>query len=121
MNINHYQLAAMRTCIHIYGALDHKALAWNALGLVGEAGEVADEIKKIIGHGHELNRDKLKKELGDVLWYIAALCNDLGFAMGDVAQANIDKLLVRYPDGFKQSDSINRSRETNTQTGEAGK
>ncbi|HQR07023.1 MAG TPA: nucleoside triphosphate pyrophosphohydrolase family protein [Gemmatales bacterium] len=108
MDINHYQLAAMRTCIHIYGSVDHKALAWNALGLTGEAGEVADEIKKVIGHGHELNKDKLKKELGDVLWYIAALCNDLGLAMGDVAQANIDKLKERYPDGFSQEKSKNR-------------
>jgi len=40
MDINHYQLAAMRTCIHIYGSVDHKALAWNALGLTGEAGDM---------------------------------------------------------------------------------
>lgn len=108
MALNEYQLAAMRTCIHIFGEADHKALGWNALGLAGEAGEVADEIKKVIGHGHALNKDKLKKELGDVLWYVAALCNDLGLSMGDVAQANINKLAARYPDGFKQSDSINR-------------
>lgn len=108
MALNEYQLQAMRTCIHIFGSVDHKALGWNALGLAGEAGEVADEIKKIIGHGHNLNKDKLKKELGDVLWYVAALCNDLGLSMGDVAQANIDKLLVRYPNGFSQKDSRER-------------
>jgi NTP pyrophosphatase (non-canonical NTP hydrolase) len=104
-----YETAAMRTCIHGYGLADHKALGWNALGLAGESGEVADEIKKVIGHGHELNRERLAKELGDVLWYVAALCNDLGIRMADVAQSNIDKLLDRYPDGFKQADSIHRT------------
>ena len=109
MLMDEYQRQAMRTSIHPRGACGHHSLAWNALGLAGEAGEVADEIKKIVGHGHALDKDKLAKEIGDVCWYIAALCNDLGINLSDVAQANIDKLWKRYPGGFSQDASRNRS------------
>ena len=109
MLMDEYQRQAMRTSIHPRGGCGHHALAWNALGLAGEAGEVADEIKKIVGHGHALDKDKLAKEIGDVCWYIAALCNDLGINLSDVAQANIDKLWKRYPEGFSQDASRNRS------------
>ena len=81
---------------------------WNALGLAGEAGEVAEVVKKGILHQHGLDRDRLKNELGDVLWYAAALCTRLGLDMGAVMQANIDKLRERYPDGFSAKDSQRR-------------
>ena len=83
-------------------------LVWNALGLVGEAGEVAEHIKKAIFHRHDLDRDKLKKELGDVLWYAAALCTNLDLTMEEVMAANIQKLQERYPDGFSPDASVNR-------------
>lgn len=82
-------------------------LAVLALGVAGEAGEVADHIKKHLGHDHELDRDKVIKELGDVLWYVATLSNALGVTLQQVAQRNIDKLKARYPDGF----SVQRSKE----------
>ena len=83
-------------------------LVWNALGLAGEAGEVAELVKKGILHQHGLDRERLKKELGDVLWYAAALCTRLDLDMGAVMQANIDKLLERYPEGFSATDSRRR-------------
>ncbi len=80
-----------------------------ALGVAGEAGEVADMVKKHLGHGHELDVNKLIKELGDVLWYIAVLSNKVGVSLQEVAQANIDKLAARYPGGFSVERSKNRT------------
>lgn len=77
-------------------------------GLTGEAGEVADLIKKHFGHGHELDLIKVNKELGDVLWYLSQLAEQFGLSLDDVAQANIDKLKKRYPDGFSEEASKNR-------------
>src|SRR5260370_3359300 len=75
-------------------------LIWNALGVVGEAGELADDIKKSIFHSTGLNIPRLTKKLGDVLWYVAAICTKLGISLEDVAKHNITKLEERYPDGF---------------------
>ena len=70
------------------------------LGLVGEAGETADKVKKIIrdkkGVATEEDKDAIKKELGDVLWYVANISRRLGFSLSDVAETNIDKLESRY-------------------------
>lgn len=76
-----------------------------AMGLAGEAGEVVDLLKKHLGHGHPLDTGKLMKELGDVLWYIAALCDFYGLTMRDVAYLNIVKLRERYPEGFDPARS----------------
>jgi NTP pyrophosphatase (non-canonical NTP hydrolase) len=88
---------------------DQARLAIAGLGLAGEAGEVVDYLKKVVGHGHKLDRDKLVKELGDVLWYVAEICSAINADMSDVAQQNIDKLKDRYPDGFSSERSINRA------------
>lgn len=77
-------------------------------GLTGEAGEVADLIKKHFGHGHVLDHDKLKKELGDVMWYLSQLAEQFDLNMEDIAEANITKLKARYPNGFSEEASINR-------------
>ena len=102
-SLDGYQTAAMRTHVD-----DPVRLPAYALGLAGESGEVADLIKKHIAHGHDLDLDKLKKELGDVLWYIAGIAHLHGMTLSEVAIANIDKLLKRYPDGFSHEASINR-------------
>lgn len=81
-------------------------LANYTLGLVCEAGEVGDIIKKHLYHGHELDENKLKSELGDVLWYLGNICNVLDIKLEDVASKNIKKLKERYPNGFSQEDSI---------------
>ena len=79
-----------------------------ALGLTGEAGEVADSIKKTIFHGHGLDLDGLVKELGDVCWYLALLCHAIDVPLEEVMTRNIEKLKKRYPEGFSESASINR-------------
>ena len=112
MNANEYQTKAARTLIDAPDAKytdDQIMLVWNALGLAGEAGEVVDTIKKAVFHQHGLDRDELIKELGDVLWYVAALCTKLDVPMSEVMDRNIAKLLKRYPNGYSSADSINRA------------
>ena len=79
-----------------------------ALGLAGEAGEVADQIKKILFHKHVLTNEltrKLGLEVGDLLWYLALLAEGLGFELGELLASNINKLEDRYPSGFSSSAS----------------
>ena len=78
------------------------------LGLSGEVGEFNDMIKKWIFHEKELDQVHLKKECGDILWYIAMLCDAFGWNLDDVMQTNIDKLKERYPDGFDVHRANNR-------------
>lgn len=107
-----YQALAARTLIdtpdHEYTS-DEIMLVWNALGLAGEAGEVADTIKKAVFHRHPLDRDALIKELGDVLWYVAALCTKLDVNMANVMHQNIEKLKARYPEGYSSAASQARA------------
>ena len=104
MRIDDYQHNAARTL----GDADLRILA---LGLCGEAGEAAEIVKKHLGHGHDLDVNDLAKELGDVLWYVAALATALDVNLSQVAQANIEKLRARYPDGFSADRSKNRKAE----------
>lgn len=101
-SLDFYQQLANRT------APCENQLATFALGVAGEAGEVADLVKKHIGHGHPLDVEKLKLELGDVLWYVAGLATLLGVTLSEVASANIAKLEKRYPNGFSTEASMNR-------------
>ncbi len=79
------------------------------LGLAGEAGECCDIVKKYKYQGHELDKEKLKDELGDVLWYIAETATGLGISLEEVAEYNLDKLHKRYHGiKFNKEDSINR-------------
>jgi NTP pyrophosphatase (non-canonical NTP hydrolase) len=84
-------------------------LAMTALGLVGEAGECSEAIKKHLFHGHSLDHAALAKELGDVLWYVAMLADSCGLNIGVIAAQNIEKLRARYPEGFSSQASIQRS------------
>ena len=81
---------------------------WCAMGLVGEAGEACDNVKKAIFHRHGIDKDKLISELGDVAWYLAALCDTFDITLHTVMKENVIKLKERYPDGYKSEDSINR-------------
>jgi NTP pyrophosphatase (non-canonical NTP hydrolase) len=84
------------------------SMAVNALGLVGEAAEYSELIKKAVGHGVPLDREKAVKELGDTSWYLANAAFDMETQLEDVAIKNIDKLKTRYPDGFSTEASIAR-------------
>src|SRR5690606_20335975 len=106
MNLDTYQNLAGRTDPHAPGTRD--ALGNGALGLVGEAGEVAEAVKKHLFHGHPIDKATMTEELGDVLWYVARLAAALGISLGDVAALNVDKLQRRYPNGFSHERSRNR-------------
>ncbi len=111
MNASHYQALAARTLIDRPDFAitdDQLMIAWNAIGLAGEAGEIMELVKKGIFHQHGLDTEKMHKELGDLLWYVAALCTKLGFSMDAVMQANIEKLRTRYPNGYNSQDSQRR-------------
>lgn len=70
------------------------------LGLSGEVGEFNDMIKKWVFHEKNLDMEHAKKEAGDILWYVAMLCESFGWNMGEIMQINVDKLITRYPGGF---------------------
>ncbi|HNB36925.1 MAG TPA: nucleoside triphosphate pyrophosphohydrolase family protein [Anaerolineales bacterium] len=109
MNFNDYQQKSRVTAQ--YPAIGHPVI-YPTLGLVNEAGEVAGKIKKIFrdrqGVISEAEREALKAELGDVLWYIAQVCTELNLPMDEVAQANLEKLLDRQARGKIQGDGDNR-------------
>ena len=113
MTINEYQKLAMRTNDGMCDNRLHEKenigeLINGALGLTGEAGEVSDMIKKHVFHGHELNKDEIIKELGNVCWYVALLSYAINVPLEDILQKNVDKLKRRYPEGFSEESSINR-------------
>jgi NTP pyrophosphatase (non-canonical NTP hydrolase) len=107
MTLDEYQELAARTLGR--DRTHEQQLANAALGLTGEAGEVADVIKKHLFHATPLDQDALAKELGDCLWYIGAFATELGLSMDDIAQRNIDKLRKRYPEGFDTERSRYRT------------
>jgi NTP pyrophosphatase (non-canonical NTP hydrolase) len=107
--LNQYQRDAVKTMSpHNRG---EKGLMINALGIAGEGGEVADYIKKVCGHGHPLDKEKIKKELGDVLWYVAVMAQELDISMSEIAEGNIEKLKKRYPEGFSTERNLSRTAE----------
>lgn len=103
-----YQDLAERTAKH--GDKDTRDRRYTnfAMGLAGESGEVVDYLKKVIFQGHELDRDKLCRELGDCQWYLATIATTAGIKLSEVARKNIEKLQSRYPDGFGEEKSRNR-------------
>lgn len=99
MKVNEYQTAALTTAVYP----EDKRIIYPALGMCGEAGEVADKVKKVIrDNAQDFTTEKkleIAKEIGDVLWYCAVLSHDLGFTLEEVAQMNIDKLQSRKERG----------------------
>lgn len=96
--LDRYQGEIRRTAIR--GLQQRDDLLLGAIGLCGEAGEVAELVKKHVFHRKPLDREAIVSELGDVLWYLAHLANVLGISMDEVAAENIEKLRTRYPNGF---------------------
>ena len=108
MTLNEYQNESSKT----RDKANTPKIAYPAFGLCGEAGEVADKLKKILRdkHGKILREDRLEiiKELGDVLWYVAQLALDLGYSLEDVARINIEKLRDRQKRGVIGGSGDNR-------------
>lgn len=109
MEINEYQKLALRT---LNKDLDKKDILINSvMGLCGESGEAIDLVKKHLYQGHELDKERFAKELGDIAWYLAEAAHAIDMNLDDVFKMNIDKLEKRYPNGFNQSKSINRDKK----------
>lgn len=106
MKINEYQQAALIT--ENKDTAPDMRIVNGVMGLAGEAGECVDMIKKHMFQGHEIDKDHLVKELGDIAWYLAQSADALGYDLETVMQMNVDKLAKRYPEGFDALKSINR-------------
>lgn len=103
---NEYQKLAMIT---LNPALSKKDVLINGvMGLCGESGEAIDIVKKHLHQGHELDREKLIKELGDIAWYLAETAYALDVELDEVLEKNIAKLKARYPEGFDIERSVKR-------------
>jgi NTP pyrophosphatase (non-canonical NTP hydrolase) len=109
MNFTDYQTQSRKTAK--YPAIGHPVI-YPTLGLTNEAGEVAGKIKKIFrdkgGVIGESEREALKGELGDVLWYLAQVCTELDLSLDDVAAHNLEKLFSRLERGKIGGDGDNR-------------
>ena len=105
MDLNEYQKLAART---INKDLNWKDQGKHALhGMVGEIGELHSIYQKKY-QGHEFDENHAKKELGDLLWFIAEYCTAHGWNLDEIAQTNINKLRERYPEGFDVDKSLHR-------------
>ena len=106
MTINEYQKLALTT---LNPELSKKDVLINGvMGLCGESGEAIDIVKKHLHQGHERDREKLIKELGDIAWYLAETAAALDVSLEEVLERNIEKLRSRYPEGFSPDRSVNR-------------
>lgn len=126
LSLNEYQRS-----MHTYKKAHEEC---HALGIMGElaevneelaafraAGHIADIVKKAVSHGVSGDRSKLLKELGDVLWYIAAVANDNDITLEEIARENISKLRARYPEGFVRGGGVReRGAESSMRQDETG-
>jgi NTP pyrophosphatase (non-canonical NTP hydrolase) len=105
-NLNNYQMQAKKFAIYP----ERMKVVYPALGLAGEAGEVADKVKKIYRDDRTDAKflAEIAKEIGDVMWYCAALANDLGFDLQQIAEMNIHKLKSRKASGTIAGTGDNR-------------
>lgn len=107
MDFNQYQIEAMKNKVYGYG----DKIIYPTLGLANEAGEVAGKVKKVLrdsGGNFEESKTKIADELGDVLWYLAAVAQDLGYDLQTIAEMNIMKLTSRRERGVIQGSGDNR-------------
>jgi NTP pyrophosphatase (non-canonical NTP hydrolase) len=108
MNTDDYQDAVQRTCV----TTDREDTIKLALiGLQDELGEIAGPCKKHLWHGHDIDLSHVQEEIGDLMWYLATLCNALHISLSDTLIQNVAKLAARYPDGFSSDRSIHRAMD----------
>ncbi|TAL20756.1 hypothetical protein EPN90_00025 [Patescibacteria group bacterium] len=109
MNFDEYQKLSRRTAVY---PNQGNNFIYPTLGLAGEAGEVAEKVKKILrdynGVADESKKNEIAKELGDVLWYVAQIATELGLSLDDVARLNLEKLISRLERGKIQGDGDER-------------
>ena len=114
MTFDEYQIAARRTQnkeLPLWAKREHAKM-----GIVSEVGEIMGLFQKTY-QGHTFDESALKLEIGDCFWFLLELCDCFGWTGDEVAQANIDKLKVRYPERFTPEQSINRIEYRNKEPG----
>ena len=115
MTANEFQTAAMRTVPAIQReypiVVDNVCILNGVMGLAGESGECVDLVKKHLMQGHQLDKEHLASELGDVAWYLAVTAYALGYDLEQIFQMNVDKLWKRYPTGFDAVRSQHRRKD----------
>jgi len=105
MDNKQYLELSDRTCKHVddagvtFGSKQYDLLH-ATLGIAGESGEIVDAVKKCIIYGKALDKDNMREEIGDIMWYIALACRSLDFDLGEILDENIAKLQKRYPDRY---------------------
>lgn len=109
MTLDEYQQLAKRTAVFP----QHMGIVYCSLALCGEAGEVAEKVKKVIRdeNGNFMQDhvvEKIAHELGDVFWYLANLANQIGYSLEDIAQMNLEKLQSRAKRGTLQGSGDDR-------------
>jgi len=109
MNLKEYQKKCNRT-VKDFESEKEKILTWG-LGIAGEAGDVAGCIKKTYIHNND-QKEGIRENMGDVLWYISVICNFFDWDMEDLFKENMEKLEKRYPDGFKYKDAQRQGTRT---------
>lgn len=109
MDFEEYQKKSRKTAVYPGAG---KNYIYPTLGLAGEAGEIANKIKKIQRDKNDIlddeTKESIKKELGDVLWYISQLATELGLSLDDTASLNIERLYSRMKRGALNGDGDNR-------------
>ena len=108
MSGNEYQRGCLRTASGISTATMNNLLLQGVMGMCGESGEAIDIVKKYIFQGHQIEREHLAKELGDVLWYVATTATAIGYSLEEVMMMNLEKLQERYGEQFSADRSMNR-------------
>ena len=101
MGLKEYQEACEVTAKKDFNTKDEELGCWG-LGVVGEAGDIASCIKKLLFHKNEGIKDGIKENIGDMMWYTAMICNVLGWSLSEILEENLDKLKARYPQGFTE-------------------
>lgn len=105
MTGNEYQKLASRTINKNLAYYEQRTHALH--GMVGEIGEIHSIYQKVY-QGHAVDNEHMKKEVGDLLWFVAEFCTANGWKMEDIMQMNIDKLKARFPEGFEAEKSLHR-------------
>lgn len=108
MTPDKYQELCMRTCSKVASATSENLILQGVMGMSGESGEALDIVKKYFFQGHDIDKEHLVRELGDVLWYVATCARGLGVSLEEVMTTNINKLKERYPDHFDSDLSMHR-------------
>lgn len=111
MVFNEYQKDVLRTADKVTASSKDNMLFHGIIGANGEAGELADLLKKHIFHGHPFDREHCIRECGDVLYYLALIAESLDTTLEEVATVNCEKRLKRYPEGFSLDKSLYRKEE----------